>query len=73
VRFAPQILRALHLELFTKPSFMNSSFSSFKLSVPGYKGVGGKRSLSLGEWILPAFGIPIRNPAAANNPGEWKS
>jgi hypothetical protein len=46
---------------------MNSLFSSFKISVPGYKGVGGKRAVSLGEWILPAFGIPSRNPAIANN------
>ena len=22
----------------------------------------------MGEWIWPAFGIPIRNPAIANNP-----
>jgi hypothetical protein len=22
----------------------------------------------MGEWILPALGIPSRNPAAANNP-----
>jgi hypothetical protein len=46
---------------------MNSFFSSFKISVPGYEGVGGKRALSLGEWILPTFGIPSRNPAVANN------
>jgi hypothetical protein len=73
VRFTSQILRALHLELFTKPSFMNLLFSSFKISAPGYKEVSGKRALSLGEWILPAFGIPSRNPAVANNPREQKS
>jgi hypothetical protein len=42
-------------------------FSSFYVSVPGYIAADGKRDLSLEEWILPAFGIPSRNPAIANN------
>jgi hypothetical protein len=27
----------------------------------------------LEEWLLPAFGIPIRNPAVANNPSGLES
>jgi hypothetical protein len=70
VRITPQFLRALHLELFTKPSLMNFVFSSLEASVPGYKAAGEERWLGFGEWILPAFGIPIRDPAVTNNPSK---
>jgi hypothetical protein len=45
---------------------MDSGPSSLKASGPGYKAAGEKSGLGLGKWILPAFGIPIRNPAVAN-------
>jgi len=52
---------------------MNSGFSSLKGSVPGYIALCEKRGLRLEEWILPAFGIPIRHPAVANNPSGLES
>jgi hypothetical protein len=52
---------------------MNSVRSSLKASSPGYKGAGEKRGLRLEEWILPAFSIPIRNPAVTNKGGGLES
>jgi hypothetical protein len=52
---------------------MNSGFSSLKAYVPGYKAAGEKRGLGLEGWILPAFGIPIRKPAVANEESGLKS
>jgi hypothetical protein len=45
---------------------MNSVFSSPKGFVPGYKEISYIKELGFAEWIFPAFGIPIRNPAIAN-------
>jgi hypothetical protein len=44
-----------------------------KASFPGYKTVSEKSGSELEEWIVPAFGIPIRNPAVANKSGGEKS
>jgi hypothetical protein len=52
---------------------MDPVFSSLKASVPGYKEAGETRDLGLGERTLPAFGIPIRNPAVANKPSGLES
>jgi hypothetical protein len=54
-------------------SEMNSMFSSFKASVPGYMVLSEKSGVRLEEWILPALGIPIRNPVVANNPSGLES
>jgi hypothetical protein len=45
---------------------INLLISSPKTFYPGYEATSGKRGWRFEEWILPAFGIPIRNPAVAN-------